>query len=155
MAGGLFGEPFAFNMKCIVFSIMCMSLFLYKPEFKNNYTLSFSLFIIFVAAYVIMAWYDHFYNCDIAPFKRGKYSLTGTLKPKETEECDTTEDVSARKMTIYLSHILFIVPLLVYIVVKKDKVNKNVYPILGVLALFTAGYHGTKIMLGSHNNVPN
>ena len=151
MAGGLFGEPFTFNMKCIIFSILCMSLFLYKPEFKNNYTLSFSLFMIFVVAYVMMAWYDYFYNCDIAPFKRGKYSLTGNLKPPNTKDCDTNEDVSARKTMIYLSHLLFIVPLLVYIVVKKNKVNKNVYPILGVLAFFTAGYHGTKLMIKSHS----
>jgi len=43
MAGGLFGRPFAFNEKCIVFSILCMSLFLYKPKFKNNYWLYFIL----------------------------------------------------------------------------------------------------------------
>ena len=52
MAGGLFDRPFAFNMKCIVFSIISMALFLYKPAFKNQYYLYFTLFIIFVVSYV-------------------------------------------------------------------------------------------------------
>ena len=34
MAGGLFGKEFALNPKCIVFSIIIMSLFLCKPTFR-------------------------------------------------------------------------------------------------------------------------
>ena len=32
MAGGLFGKPFALNIKCIIFSLMIMAIFLYKPK---------------------------------------------------------------------------------------------------------------------------
>ena len=32
----------------------------------------------------------------------------------------------------------------------KNKINPITYPIIGVLALFTAGYHGAAIMLHSH-----
>ena len=71
MAGGLFGRPFVFNEKCIIFSLICMALFLYKPHFQNQYVLYFTLFIIFVVAYVAMAWYDYYFNCDIVPLKRG------------------------------------------------------------------------------------
>ena len=62
MAGGLFKRPFTFNLKCIIFSIICMSLLLIKPTFKNNYYLYFTLFLVFVIAYVAMAWYDYYFN---------------------------------------------------------------------------------------------
>ena len=60
MAGGLFGKPFALNPKCIVFSILVMAIFLFKPEFKTNSALGIALFILFVLSYVSMAWYDAF-----------------------------------------------------------------------------------------------
>ena len=47
---------------------------------------------------------------------------------------------------IYFSHILFIVPLIAYVGLKKSKVNKMVYPILVVLAVFTFFYHGGHLM---------
>ena len=75
MAGGLFGRPFVLNEKCIVFSLICMTLFLFKPTFRNQYLLYFTLFIIFVVAYVAMAWYDYYFNCDIVPLKRGTKPL--------------------------------------------------------------------------------
>jgi len=49
MAGGLFGKPFALNIKCIIFSLIIMVIFLYKPEIKNGYILYATLFGIFVA----------------------------------------------------------------------------------------------------------
>ena len=30
MAGGLFGRPFTFNIKCIIFSLLIMAIFLYN-----------------------------------------------------------------------------------------------------------------------------
>ena len=48
MAGGLFGKPFALNPKCMVFSVIIMAIFLFKPTFKSNITLGVSLFLIFV-----------------------------------------------------------------------------------------------------------
>ena len=71
MAGGLFGRPLVLNEKCIVFSLICMGLFLYKPMFENTYLKYLSLFLIFVVAYVAMAWYDYYFNCDIVPLNRG------------------------------------------------------------------------------------
>ena len=81
MAGGLFGRPFVLNEKCIVFSLICMALFLFKPTFGNQYLLYFTLFIIFVVAYVAMAWYDYYFNCDLLPLQKGKYSLQQFIKP--------------------------------------------------------------------------
>ena len=156
MAGGLFGRPFVLNEKCIVFSLICMALFLIKPTFKNQYLLYFSLFVIFVVAYVAMAWYDYYFNCDIGPLKRGTRSFTGLFKPpahapeKQEKDKDTKLDNTRRHMLIYAMHILMIAPLLGYIAIYKNKINPITYPIIGVLALFTAGYHGSAIMLHSH-----
>ena len=156
MAGGLFGRPFVMNEKCIIFSLICMALFLYKPTFSNQYLLYFTLFIIFVLAYVAMAWYDYYFNCDIVPLKRGTRSFTGLFKPaahvaeKQEKDKDTALDTQRRHYLIYGMHIVFIVPLLAYLAIYKQKVNPIIYPILGVLAVFTAGYHGTAMMMASH-----
>ena len=130
-----------------------MALFLYEPKFKSNVTLYITLFIIFVVAYVAMAWYDYFFNCDIIPLRRGIHSLTGQFKPpvhQKDKQLSDNIDASRKHTLVYLSHIVLIVPILAYIALKKTKVNKIVYPLLGVMAIFTAGYHGTSLMLSSH-----
>jgi hypothetical protein len=152
MAGGLFGRPFVFNIKCIIFSLIIMVLFLVKPVFKNNIILGVTLFIIFVVSYVAMAWYDYYYDCRLLPLQRGKKSLTGLLKPSvhSQKQVDGT-NIRRGNMMIYVSHIAFIVPLLMYIAYYKGKVNKMTYPILIVLAIFTLIYHGMGMITGSHN----
>ena len=156
MAGGLFGKPFAFNEKCIVFSLICMALFLYKPNITNNYVLAGVLFLIFTIAYVAMAWYDFFFNCDILPLQRGKYSLTGTFKPpahepeKQEDHKDTPLDSKKRQVLIYAMHLLFIAPLLGYVAFKQTKINPITYPLIGTLAVFTASYHGFALMSAQH-----
>jgi len=152
MAGGLFGRPFELNVKCIIFSIIIMVIFLYKPNIKSNIEMSIVLFIIFVVAYVAMAWYDYYYNCTNLPFKRGEKSLTGLLKPPIHSEKQTSiEDYGRGHLIIYIGHLLFIVPLLLYIALKKNKVNVLVYPILIVLGIFTSLYHGRALIYRSHN----
>ena len=51
MAGGLFGRPFVLNIKCIVFSLLVMTIFLYKPNIQNKYVMATTLIAIFVIAY--------------------------------------------------------------------------------------------------------
>jgi hypothetical protein len=152
MAGGLFGKPFVFNEKCIVFSMICMALFLYKPQFQNQYFLYFTLFLIFVVAYVAMAWYDYYFNCNILPLQRGeKGGVTQQFKPPAHEkEKQEVKETKMKNALIYFAHLLFIVPLLIYVAVMRKNINPIVYPILGVLAIFTAGYHGMKVMVLSH-----
>ena len=132
-----------------------MGLFLYKPTFSNNYTLYGTLFIIFVVAYVAMAWYDYFYECRILPLKQGKYSWMRLIKPpahesEKQKEGKCNEEQSARHIMIYMAHMIFIAPLIGYVALYKTKVNSIVYPILGVLALFTLGYHGMSLITSSH-----
>ena len=101
-----------------------------------------------------MAWYDYFYECRILPLRQGKFSWMRLIKPvahepeKQKGKCD--EDNTARHMLIYMMHLLFIAPLIAYIAIYKTKINPIVYPLLGVLAVFTAGYHGIALMVGTH-----
>ncbi|MEE9573464.1 MAG: hypothetical protein V3W20_10480 [Candidatus Neomarinimicrobiota bacterium] len=156
MAGGLFGRPFTFNVKCIIFSMICMALFLYKPNIRNQYVLYGVLFIIFTVAYVAMAWYDYYFNCDLLPLQKGGYSLQQYIKPpphkpkKQIDHKEEEVDRRMRRMLIYASHILFIVPMLAYLALYKTKVNPIIYPLLGVLAVFTLGYHGLGLMTAVH-----
>ena len=150
MAGGIFGKPFALNIKCISFSLIIMALFLYKPNIKSNIVMAFTLFVIFVVSYVSMAWYDAFYDCRVLPLKRGKYGITTFFKPpthsekQETHEEDE-RDVHSKYLLIYISHIIFIVPLLVYIGVYGKKVKPMTYPLVIALSVFTAAYHGIRL----------
>jgi len=152
MSGGLFGKPFALNIKCIIFSLLIMGLFLYKPVIKSTLALYSILFLIFVISYVAMAWYDYYYDCRILPLKRGDRSVTGLFKPPphSPKQFALSSDVKFNNIIIYASHILFIVPLLIYMAVYKKKVNAMVYPIIGVLAIFTLLYHGVKAMELTH-----
>ena len=49
MAGGLFGKPFALNIKCIIFSLMIMVIFLYKTRNKERI-----YFICYIMVYSLL-----------------------------------------------------------------------------------------------------
>jgi len=152
MSGGLFGRPFVLNIKCIIFSLFIMILFLYKPNIKSKLILATVLFIIFVISYVALAWYDYYYDCQILPLQRGDRSLTGLFKPKvHSQKQIDKSNTKKGNLLIYLSHIIFIVPLLLYISYYKNKVNVFIYPILIALAVFTLIYHGGAMLQGTHN----
>jgi hypothetical protein len=72
MAGGIFeARPFAWNVKCIIFTAIIAGGYWYLPA-KNTYVLLFLLWL----PYVAMAWYDYAYDCKdkmqptIVPFGR-------------------------------------------------------------------------------------
>lgn len=156
MAGGLFGKPFVLNIKCIVFSLICMMLFLYKPSFKYTGSLYATLFLIFVLAYVAMAWYDYYYDCRVDPLKRGEVSLTGLFKPpphqpdKQIADKDSPLDKNRRMLMVNILHVLLIVPILLYIVYARSRANPLIYPLLVALAMFTLIYHGIAMLYFVH-----
>lgn len=158
MAGGLFERPFVLNEKCIIFSLILIALFLINPGklYKNFYLLAFVLFLLFVLGYVAMAWYDYFYDCRLLPLKKGGVSFTGLFKPevtnkkKQLEHHETNEEKRKNKFVIYLFHLILIVPLLVYLSYYRNKSHLIGYILLGVLAVFTAIYHGGALMTVSH-----
>ena len=156
MAGGLFGRPFVLNVKCIVFALILIAIFLYKPSFSSNFFLYGTLFIIFVLAYVAMAWYDYYYDCRIDPLKKGQISFTGLFKPKshmpekQEQYVEQPIDTQRKHTLIYLSHIIFFVPILIYIAVYREKVAPFIYPLIGVLAVLTLLYHSEALIYQSH-----
>jgi len=156
MAGGLFGRPFVLNIKCIVFSLICMALFLYKPVSSSGWVLYSTLFIIFVISYVALAWYDYYYDCRVGPLKRGKISFTGLFKPpphmpeRQTNGKSSPIDRNRKMLLIAASHVLLVVPLLLYIAYARRRVNPLVYPLLAALAAFTLLYHGLNLLSAVH-----
>ena len=152
MSGGLFGRPFVLNIKCIIFSLIIMILFLYKPNIQSKLILATVLFIIFVISYVGLAWYDYYYNCQLLPLQRGDRSLTGLFKPKiHSKKQIDKSNTKKGNILIYISHIIFIVPLLLYIAYYQHKVKPFIYSILIALSMFTLVYHGGAILQGTHN----
>ena len=153
MAGGLFGQPFVLNVKCIIFALIVIGVFLINPTsvLKNKLLLVSVLFGIFVIAYVAMAWYDYYYDCRILPLRKGKYGITGLMKPeahepeKQYKSKMTHEEVHKHHMSIYILHVLFIVPLIGYIAYRHKRASKMSFVLLGALAVFTLGYHGSEL----------
>ena len=79
MAGFPFA-PFAFNIKCIVFSGAMVAAYMYLPcRFDRNWRASVSF--IALASYVGLAWYDHVYDCDVKMRPGLIAPLTRYLKP--------------------------------------------------------------------------
>jgi hypothetical protein len=158
MSGGIFpGYPFTLNIKCIIFALIIMAIYSYKPPkltLKQNLLV---YFIIFVIAYVAMAWYDYYFGCEQLPLQRSTVGLTHYLKPplhqeeKQQKHLFTQEEVEKNNYLIYAMHVLIIVPFLAYIGFKKDKVSPSTYPLLLALTAFTLVYHGMRMIQGSHH----
>ena len=159
MSGGIFPEkPFAFNIKCIIFAMIIMIIFLYSPNIKNSYALYATLFVIFVISYVAMAWYDYFFDCRTLPLRKSGHSIQRHIKPKahmpeKQEDWSCEKDTSLKYILIYILHILIIVPLIAYVAIYKKKSHPYIYPLLGVLATFTLGYHCVYLLISSKKHL--
>jgi len=166
MAGGIFGTPFVMNAKCILFALVQM-LLLYTnfPSFKSKLMSYSFLFLVFVVAYVSMAWYDVHYGCDIEPLKRGEgLSITRFFKPpvKSGDSGDSGDSTGSQKvekcsdhmMIIYLLHILFIAPFIYYIGYYGKSTPVKLFDILIPLAVFTALYHIYRLFITQKSAIP-
>jgi hypothetical protein len=65
---------------------------------------------------------------------------------KQVKNEDRPTDRNRKMMLIAASHVLFIVPLLLYIAYFRRRVNRMTYPLLVALAAFTFLYHGTNLL---------
>ena len=152
MSGGIFPKyPFVLNIKCIIFSLIIMILYSYCPP-QHSYQANILIyFMIFVVSYVALAWYDYYYSCSQLPLQRSPWSLTSHFKPpvtddlKQTQFMMTPEEINKNNKSIYALHLLIIVPLLLYIGVKKNNSNPKVYDTLIALVVFTAIYHSSQL----------
>jgi hypothetical protein len=158
MSGGIFtGYPFTLNIKCIIFSIIIMIIYTFRPPILSLGPSLLVYFLIFVISYVALAWYDYFYSCEQLPlFKSTGGGLTDYLKPKmhepekQKEHLFSQKEIDKNNITIYVLHILIIVPLLLYIGLKAQKTPKEAFYVLLVLSAFTAVYHGFRLLGTAH-----
>ena len=160
MSGGIFdGYPFTLNIKCIIFSLIIMIIYsIYPIQTDSKFIIFLIYFGIFVISYVALAWYDYYFGCSQLPLFRGEYSLTGLAKPpahepdKQIGHMMSEKEMGKNSTLIYWLHLLIIVPLLSYIGIMKDKAHTRTFDILLALVLFTAVYHGSKLMVKSHKS---
>lgn len=158
MSGGIFpGYPFTLNIKCIIFSLIIMALYTYcPPKIQSKTKIFLVYFIIFVVSYVAMAWYDYYYSCTQLPLQRSTKGITGRFKPpahepeKQTKQMMTMVEIEKNKKSIFWLHFVLIVPLLGYIGIKKEKAHPRSFDLLLVLTVFTAIYHGVRILSTIH-----
>lgn len=80
MGAGLFGTPLYINEKCILFSVFVIAVY-FMPHQKAWQHEAVFVFILAMAAYVLMAWYDYIYDCNdkLGPTFFG--ALIGWFKP--------------------------------------------------------------------------
>jgi hypothetical protein len=62
MAGGMFGTPLYLNEKCILFAVFVIAIYFLPHQKYWQHEIVF-VFILSMFAYVLMAWYDYFYDC--------------------------------------------------------------------------------------------
>jgi hypothetical protein len=161
MAGGIFTDrPFEPNMKCIVFAIIMIIAYLYlvSKEKRNFYIIP----LIFVGAYVAMAWYDWLYSCETKMYSgtKGVASLLDSIfKPqRRTPEPDIKHDPERQKHLlpdqekaylnkVYWFHAVAVAPLLLYVGYKGKQADDKLFGVLAGMGGLAALYHTTRIFI--------
>lgn len=157
MAGGLFKNyPFELNIKCVIFSFIIIALFFYVPPEMNIAWKIFISFVLFVIAYVAMAWYDYKFECMKLALKRGsKGGITTLLKPETHRESQTDRSKDTKKekqltmSLINVYHLFILTPLLVYVGINGIQKNKmSTTPLVLLIANFAFGilYHIVRVL---------
>ena len=154
MAGGIFPNyPFELNAKCVIFSLIIIGLFFYCPP-KMELAMQLMLcFILFVVAYVAMAWYDYEFQCMRLPLKKSGsgYGITGLFKPtayaaSQTDRNAMTDDeVQLDMILIHLLHLIVIAP--VVFLVGWRGIESPRWAIIMLIAIlsFAMLYHGVRV----------
>jgi len=150
MAGGIFVEqPFYANPKCVVFALLIIVGWWWAPK-RNIYLIP----LIFVAAYVLLAWYDYLYDCKQimrSGWMIGPNTFDAIFKPQRRIEenpsnisPDQEEEYLRR---VYLFHLLAVAPILGYIGLKGSKADERIFPVALGMAFLAALYHGTRLVI--------
>jgi len=103
MGGGLFGTPLYLNLKCLLFSAFVISVYFlpHPPTFAHNFVMT---FLLGMASYIALAWYDVLYDCNdrLKPtllgwlsksFKPPEYSQQYDELPLKTKKVIRTVDI--------------------------------------------------------------
>ena len=153
MAGGIFvNKPFAFNIKCMIFSSLCMLLYYAGVHSKEVDMVVIGL--IFVVSYIMLAWYDYIYDCNTV-MDSGTHSIgTSILKPQMRgdpgwEPTDSDIKIANQEKEylkkVYYLHALMIAPLLIYIGWRGKDTRPELFGALGGLGIMAMVYHGYRI----------
>jgi hypothetical protein len=154
MAGGIFKDrPFVFNPKCIVFSFYSALLFAAGGG-KNPLILA----MIFIMAYVLMAWYDKFFDCsdllntgtgigiDPSPIFKPQYREQGRNVETDLEEEQLAENQEKEYLKkVYFFHAVFVAPLLLYASYYGKESNDRTWGFLGGMGGIALIYHGLRL----------
>jgi hypothetical protein len=156
MSGGIFPDyPFTLNIKCIIFSILIMVIYTFRPPVLSFLPSLVIYFIIFVISYVALAWYDY-YACSQLPLQKSSVGITNHFKPpahepeKQVGHMFTEKEINQNNKTIYALHLFIIVPLLLYVGIKRNNTPKEAFYLIVVLAAFTTVYHGFRLLSVVH-----
>ena len=151
MAGGIYvNRPFSPNIKCLIFAFTIIGLYWLTARFSDKKP-NFLLFpLIFIIAYVAMAWYDVVYNCSDQLYSgnNGIAAVFDSIFKKQLREKQHKDAVLNQERiyqrNVYLFHLLFIVPILGWVGVQgyRGKLQgKDWFTVLIVVALAALVYH--------------
>lgn len=155
MGGGIFtGRPFHFNLKCIIFSFYSSLLF-----YAGGGTNPLIIALIFIIAYVILAWYDFVYDCNDFLYTGTGWPSTNfspILKPqyrekeRDRELADKNQLVFDQEQAylnkVYFFHALTVAPLLMYIGYFGPNAHPNVWGFVGGMGGIAFIYHGARLL---------
>jgi hypothetical protein len=156
MAGGIYiNRPFSPNIKCIIFSFFMMAYYWTSSKFTGGKPNNLLYPLIFIIAYVAMAWYDVIYNCSDRLYS-GVSGPAATISSifkdqlrtyKHTKKDIVLDQEDIYQKNVYLTHLLMIVPIIMFVGVQgyRDKLGENSkdwYMLLNVLGLGAFVYHG-------------
>ena len=153
--GGIFtNKPFELNPTCIIFGFILMLFYWVISSEKNPFMLPF----LFIIAYIAMAWYDWLYNCSVKMYTgRGAISPIGIIdsvfKPQRRSETQIHErdqellpnQEQVYLKTVYLFHLIAVMPLLAYIGWNGAASDKRVFPIILGISILVGLYHGFRL----------
>lgn len=107
MGGGMFGTPLYLNPKCLAFSAFVLGVY-WMPHPKAFAHRVLMAFILATAAYILMAWYDYWYDCTdrLGPTFLGW--LSKPFKPQEYSEKYKTLPIKYQKIVRTVDIVLLI-----------------------------------------------
>lgn len=111
MGGGLFGTPLYLNIKCLIFSAFVITVY-FLPKmtsFAHNFVMA---FLLGMASYISLAWYDVLYDCNdrLKPtllgwlsksFKPPEYSQEYDELPLKTKKVIRTVDIIVLSVVVF------------------------------------------------------
>lgn len=149
---GIFVDsPFHANPKCMIFGFTLMMMYWFLP-YKNQYLLP----LIFILAYISMAWYDYIFDCNRKLYSGtsiGVNTFDTWAKPQNRrydvhhpdDASFVTDQELAYRRNIYLFHALGVAPFLIYIGYNGNNNDPRIFTALMTIGFVALIYHSFRI----------